>query len=92
MDDRTNPSCGWRNRGILKQINVEHYTVFWFRRDLRLEDNCGLYYALNSGHKVLPIFIFDTEIIHKLPKEDARIEMIHAALGEFIRCYEEEQM
>ena len=67
--------------GILKQTNVEHYTVFWFRRDLRLEDNCGLYHALNSGNKVLPIFIFDTEIIHKLPKEDARIEMIHAALG-----------
>ena len=36
---------------------------------------------LKSGNKVIPIFIFDTEIIHKLPKEDARIEMIHAALG-----------
>ena len=66
---------------ILKQINLENYTVFWFRRDLRLDDNCGLYHALKSGNKVLPIFIFDTEIIHKLPKEDARIEMIHAALG-----------
>ncbi|MGB2172136.1 MAG: cryptochrome/photolyase family protein [Flavobacteriaceae bacterium] len=60
---------------------MEYYTVFWFRRDLRLEDNAGLYAALTSGHKVLPIFIFDTEIIHKLPSKDARIEMIHAALG-----------
>ena len=59
---------------------MEHYTVFWFRRDLRTNDNAGLYHALKSGKKVLPIFIFDTEIIHKLPKKDARIEMIHAAL------------
>ena len=59
---------------------MENYTVFWFRRDLRLEDNAGLYHALTSGNKVLPLFIFDTEIIHKLPKKDARIEMIHAAL------------
>jgi deoxyribodipyrimidine photolyase len=34
-------------------------TVFWFRRDLRLEDNVGLFHALNSGEEVLPIFIFD---------------------------------
>lgn len=59
---------------------MENYTVFWFRRDLRIEDNAGLYHALTSGNKVLPLFIFDTEIIHKLPKKDARIEMIHAAL------------
>ena len=65
---------------ILKQINLETIQ-YLFRRDLRLDDNCGLYHALKSGNKVLPIFIFDTEIIHKLPKEDARIEMIHAALG-----------
>ncbi|MGB1449857.1 MAG: cryptochrome/photolyase family protein [Flavobacteriaceae bacterium] len=61
---------------------MENYTVFWFRRDLRIDDNAGLYHALNSGNKVLPIFIFDTEIIHKLPSKDARIEMIHAALGD----------
>ena len=60
---------------------MENYTVFWFRRDLRIEDNAGLYAALSGKHKVLPIFIFDTEIIHKLPKKDARIEMIHTALG-----------
>ena len=59
---------------------MENCTVFWFRRDLRIDDNAGLYHALTSGNKVLPLFIFDTEIIQKLPKKDARIEMIHAAL------------
>ncbi|MBU2951750.1 DNA photolyase family protein [Tamlana agarivorans] len=54
--------------------------VFWFRRDLRLEDNVGLHHALNSGYKVLPIFIFDEEIISTLPKQDARITFIHDSL------------
>jgi deoxyribodipyrimidine photo-lyase len=61
---------------------LEQYTIFWFRRDLRVDDNAGLYHALNSGNKVLPIFIFDTDILEKLPsKSDARLAMIHAALG-----------
>ncbi|MBT4904457.1 MAG: deoxyribodipyrimidine photo-lyase [Flavobacteriaceae bacterium] len=61
---------------------MEQYTIFWFRRDLRVDDNAGLYHALNSGNKVLPIFIFDTDILEKLPsKSDARLAMIHAALG-----------
>ena len=68
---------------------MEKYTVFWFRRDLRLEDNAGLYAALSGKNKVLPIFIFDTEIIHKLPKKDARIEMIHTALGKISDAMEE---
>lgn len=81
MDDRSNTSHRWRDRGLENQLNVEKYTVFWFRRDLRIEDNAGLYAALTSGHKVLPIFIFDTEIIKKLPDNDARITIIHTALG-----------
>ena len=49
-----------------------YFSVFWFRRDLRLDDNLGLNAALSSGLKVIPIFIFDTEIINKLEKyEDA---------------------
>ncbi len=60
---------------------MENFTVFWFRRDLRLEDNAGLYHALNSGNKVLPSLFLILNIIHKLPSKDARIEMIHAALG-----------
>ena len=61
---------------------MEQLSVFWFRRDLRIDDNVGLYHALKSGNKVLPIFIFDSEILEKLTsKKDARLEMIHAALG-----------
>ena len=45
--------------------------LFWFRRDLRLNDNHGLYEALQSELPVLPIFIFDTKILVKLEnKED----------------------
>ena len=39
-------------------------SIFWFRRDLRLEDNIGLTQALSSGFPVLPIFIFDTAILN----------------------------
>ncbi len=54
--------------------------VFWFRRDLRLDDNTGLYNALNAGKPVLPIFIFDTEILDKLDnKTDSRVDFIHRA-------------
>ena len=50
--------------------------VFWFRRDLRLHDNVGLYQALTSGRPVMPIFIFDTEILDSLPEDDARVTFI----------------
>ena len=54
---------------------------FWFRRDLRLEDNVGLYHALKSGIPVLPLFIFDTDILDKLEdKQDKRLVFIHAQL------------
>ncbi|MBT8259735.1 MAG: deoxyribodipyrimidine photo-lyase, partial [Bacteroidia bacterium] len=55
-------------------------SIFWFRRDLRLDDNVGLYHALQSGNEVLPIFIFDSEILNELPKDDARITFIHQTL------------
>jgi deoxyribodipyrimidine photo-lyase len=52
-------------------------SIFWFRRDLRLEDNAGLYRALKHGDPVLPLFIFDKEILDKLPAKDARVLFIH---------------
>lgn len=56
-------------------------SVFWFRRDLRLSDNAGLYHALKSGIPVLPLFIFDTEILDQLEdKSDRRVDMIHQVL------------
>lgn len=44
-------------------MTAQPITVFWFRRDLRLEDNVGLYQALQSGYPVLPLFIFDDAIL-----------------------------
>lgn len=55
-------------------------SIFWFRRDLRLHDNVGLFHALNTGENILPIFIFDKEILKKLPKNDARVSFIHKEL------------
>lgn len=54
--------------------------VFWFRRDLRLSDNIGLFHALNSNEEVLPIFIFDTSILEQLDKNDARVTFIYNKL------------
>ncbi len=54
--------------------------IFWFRRDLRLDDNCGLFHALTSDKNVLPIFIFDQDILSNLAKDDSRITFIHQEL------------
>jgi deoxyribodipyrimidine photo-lyase len=54
--------------------------IFWFRRDLRLDDNVGFYKALKSDYPVLPIFIFDSEILDKLPEDDARVTFIYESL------------
>jgi len=55
--------------------------IFWFRRDLRLDDNVGLFHALNSTEEVLPVFIFDESILAELPKDDARVTFIHELLS-----------
>ncbi|MDX1462166.1 MAG: deoxyribodipyrimidine photo-lyase [Marinirhabdus sp.] len=54
--------------------------VFWFRRDLRLDDNVGFYKALHGKHPVLPLFIFDKNILGELPKDDARVSFIYDQL------------
>jgi len=51
--------------------------IFWFRRDLRLNDNHGLFEALRSGLPVLPVFIFDSTILEKLPEDDLRVAFIY---------------
>ena len=56
--------------------------IFWFRRDLRLDDNVGFHEALKGDYPVLPLFIFDSEILDKLPKNDARVTFIHETLQE----------
>lgn len=65
-------------------------SVFWFRRDLRLDDNVGFLEALKSSHKVLPIFIFDTEILENLPKDDARVTFIFENLQKMRDTLQEE--
>lgn len=56
-------------------------SIFWFRRDLRLDDNAGLYHALKSNSPVLPVFIFDKEILDKLEdKDDARVTFIYQTI------------
>ena len=57
-------------------------SVFWFRRDLRLQDNAALSYALKENKNVIPVFIFDSNILDKLEdKEDKRVEFIHQSLS-----------
>lgn len=60
---------------------MKKISVFWFRRDLRLKDNAGLHYALKSGDPVLPVFIYDTEILDELEdKSDPRVYFIYQTL------------
>lgn len=62
-------------------MNKEEIAIFWFRRDLRLTDNAGLYHALKSGLPVLPVFIFDTHILNDLEdRNDKRVDFIHQSV------------
>jgi deoxyribodipyrimidine photo-lyase len=58
----------------------EKISLFWFRRDLRIEDNTALINALNSNYPVLPIFIFDNDILEGLDRNDARVNFIYDCL------------
>jgi deoxyribodipyrimidine photo-lyase len=68
----------------------QEISVFWFRRDLRIEDNAGLYHSLKNNERVLPLFIFDTDILEQLEnKKDKRVEFIHLALLELQKTISE---
>lgn len=58
----------------------ESISIFWFRRDLRIKDNAALSEALKNGQPVLPIFIFDKNILDELPVDDPRVSFIHETL------------
>jgi deoxyribodipyrimidine photo-lyase len=61
---------------------MQNITLFWFRRDLRLDDNAGLYQAIKNNENVLPIFIFDRNILDDLEdKKDARVMFLHQTLS-----------
>lgn len=64
-------------------------TLFWHRRDLRIEDNTGLFYALKSDTPVLPLFIFDTSILSQLDDtKDARVSFIYEEILALKKTYE----
>lgn len=66
------------------------FAVFWFRRDLRLHDNHGLFQALKSGLPVLPVFIFDRHILDKLEnRKDRRLVFIHRQLEQVHKVLKE---
>lgn len=57
-------------------------TIFWFRRDLRLVDNAGLFHALQQSNQVQCLFIFDINILSELEADDARVSFIYQSLEE----------
>ncbi len=64
-----------------EKLITKNTVLFWFRRDLRLQDNAGLYHALKESEEVLPLSIFDSEILDKLEdKADLRVAFIHQSL------------
>ncbi len=60
---------------------MEELALFWFRRDLRVEDNTALFHALTSGFRVLPVYIYDPAIIDKLERTDRRISFLKDILS-----------
>ena len=60
----------------LLYLKLENSTIFWFRRDLRLDDNHGLYRALKESSSVVPIFIYDSDITDKIIDNDHRLKHI----------------
>lgn len=61
--------------------------LFWHRRDLRIHDNAGLYQALKNNREVQPIFVFDTTILDRLPKNDQRVIFIHREISRLKKEY-----
>jgi len=64
--------------------------IFWFRRDLRWEDNTALFKALNSGIPVVPIFIFDKKLLTDLatPPKDRRVQFIYEKVIEIHKYFQ----
>jgi deoxyribodipyrimidine photo-lyase len=55
--------------------------LVWLRRDLRLEDQAAWHHALKSARQVWGVFVFDTEILDALPRQDRRVEFIRDSLA-----------
>ncbi len=72
-----------------EDVNISGLSIFWMRRDLRLNDNAGLHYALKSGMPTLLVFIFDNKILEGLPDNDPRVSFIYDELTDINRQLEE---
>ncbi|HLT74425.1 MAG TPA: deoxyribodipyrimidine photo-lyase [Ohtaekwangia sp.] len=71
------------NLDLAKKLITSDVTLFWMRRDLRIDDNAAFYHALRENTRVLPLFIFDTNILDALEDHrDRRVVFIHKALHE----------
>ncbi|MET0267415.1 MAG: deoxyribodipyrimidine photo-lyase [Duganella sp.] len=57
-------------------------SLVWLRRDLRVFDHVALHQALQDSHKVYCAFIYDTTILADLPRQDRRLDFIHASVAE----------
>ncbi|HEY3369858.1 MAG TPA: deoxyribodipyrimidine photo-lyase [Prolixibacteraceae bacterium] len=68
---------------------MDQVNIFWFRRDLRIDDNHGLFQALHAGLPVVPVFIFDPAILTRFPHpNDARLTFIHRCLTDLNHEFE----
>ncbi len=70
---------------------MEQLSIFWHRRDLRIDDNAGLYQALKNNQNVLPLFIFDTTILERLEdKKDLRVNFIYQQIKALKELYQKQ--
>jgi deoxyribodipyrimidine photo-lyase len=65
-------------------------TLCWLRRDLRLSDNTALHHALAEARlrngSCLSVFVFDTEILEKVPdRSDRRVSFLHGSIDSLRR-------
>ncbi|MFK8036754.1 MAG: deoxyribodipyrimidine photo-lyase [Crocinitomicaceae bacterium] len=63
-------------------------SYFWHRRDLRLDDNHGLSKITERYKNVVPLFIFDSNILEELPKDDKRVSFIYLSLKKLKTKYQ----
>jgi deoxyribodipyrimidine photo-lyase len=62
--------------------NRYHHGLLWFRRDLRLDDQAALYYALRCCERVSTVFLLDRDLLDPLPRRDRRVVFILECLRE----------
>ena len=54
--------------------------IFWFKKDLRIDDNQALYEAVSNSKKIIPIFIFVPSLLDRFGRRPDRLGFIVSAL------------